>query len=80
MMVNGHMCVGITGDNLMVRAGPHAYQQLLQRPHARAMDFAGKPLTGFVYVDAEGIAEDENLAWWVQQALDYIFTLPPKTK
>lgn len=80
MMVNGHMCVGIVKDALMVRVGKENYQAALEKPHAREMDFTGKPLSGFVYVLAEGIAEDDDLQRWVKQGLDYVFTLPPKTK
>ena len=80
MMVNGHMCCGIVKDSLMVRVGRENYASALKRPFAREMDFTGKPLTGFVYVEAEGIAEDQDLADWVQRGLDYVFTLPPKTR
>ena len=80
MIVNGHMCVGIVKDALMVRVGREHYADALQRPHVSEMDFTGKPLTGFVYVEADGIAEDDDLHYWVQQGLDYVFTLPPKTK
>lgn len=81
MMVNGHMCCGIANkDALMVRVGKENYEKALQHPFAREMDFTGKPLGGFIYVDAEGIAEDSDLQYWVQQGLDYVFTLPPKSK
>lgn len=81
MMVNGHMCCGIANkDALMVRVGKENYEKALQQPYAREMDFTGKPLAGFVYVDADGITEDDDLMFWVQQGLDYVFTLPPKNK
>ncbi len=77
-MVAGHMCVGIMGDELMVRGGAGRNDELLARPHARVMDFTGKPMKGFVIVDIDGIAEDDQLGDWIDDALDFVQTLPPK--
>jgi TfoX/Sxy family transcriptional regulator of competence genes len=74
----GHMFVGITDDVLMVRVGPDAHAAALARPHARPMDFTGKPMKGYVYVDAEGVQEDEALAAWVDAGLAFVATLPAK--
>ncbi|HSK96785.1 MAG TPA: TfoX/Sxy family protein, partial [Euzebyales bacterium] len=60
-MVGGHMACGITGDDLMVRVGRDAYDEALDLPHTREMDFTGRPLTGIVYVDAAGTADDAAL-------------------
>lgn len=49
-LLNGNMCCGVVRNDLMVRVGPDDYEQSLQRAHARAMDFTGKPMKGFVYV------------------------------
>jgi TfoX/Sxy family transcriptional regulator of competence genes len=77
-MVHGHMSCGIVDDTLMVRVGPDQYADALSRPHARKMDFTGKPLKGFVYVAPEGIETDDALAAWVRLSLGYVATLPPK--
>lgn len=49
-MVNGRMCCGLTKTDFMVRVGPEQYEEALSRPHARPMDFTGRPLTGMVHV------------------------------
>ena len=77
-MVNGNMCCGVERDSLMVRIGPDQYEEALALPHARPMDFTGRPMRGFVYVDAEGFESDEGLSEWVQRGLNFVFTLPPK--
>ncbi|MGI9262050.1 MAG: TfoX/Sxy family protein, partial [Woeseiaceae bacterium] len=41
---SGNMCCGITDDMLMARVGPDAYEDAMQRPHTREMDFTGKSL------------------------------------
>ena len=77
-MVNGHMCCGIVGEELMVRVGPDLYQSSLAQPHTREMEFTGKPLKGMVYVGTEGLATEHQLGQWVQRGLAYVSTLPAK--
>ena len=77
-MVGGNMAVGITGSNLMVRPGPDNFQAALALPHARPMDFTGRPMKGFVYVDPDGIAADESLAEWVERGAGFARSLPTK--
>jgi TfoX/Sxy family transcriptional regulator of competence genes len=77
-MVNGHMSCGVNNETLMVRVGPALFEQALARPHARPMDFTGKPMRGFVYVSPAGVESDEDLASWVRLSLDFVQTLAPK--
>ena len=77
-MIAGNMCVGIVGDDLMVRVGPDWYEAALDLPHVREMDFTGRTMRGFVYVDAAGTAEDDELDAWIQRGLDFAGSLPPK--
>jgi TfoX/Sxy family transcriptional regulator of competence genes len=77
-MVDGHMSCGVVNDTLMVRVGPQLYEHALAQPHAREMDFTGKPLRGFVYVEPEGFESDAALAFWVKLGLDFVRSLPPK--
>ena len=77
-LVGGHMCAGVVRDELMVRVGPEAYDAALALDHARPMDFTGRPMKGFVYVAAEGFAEDEDLAAWLERGLAFAGALPPK--
>jgi TfoX/Sxy family transcriptional regulator of competence genes len=78
LLSRGHMFVGIVGDTLMVRVGPAGYADALARPHARVMDFTGRPMRGYVYVDPPGFESDADLARWVDSALAFVATLPPK--
>ena len=78
-MSQGHMVCGVgNGDDLMLRVGPDQHAELLLQPHARPMDFTGRPMKGFVFVATEGYAEDEDLEFWVERALAYATSLPPK--
>ena len=77
-LLDGNMACGINADQLMVRVGPEAYQNALARPHAREMDFTGRALKGFVYVDADGLSEDSGLQAWVDLGTEFAGSLPPK--
>lgn len=77
-MLNGNMCCGVVEDRLMVRVGPDAYEDALSRPHAREMDFTGRPMKGFVYVDGQGTESDGSLKGWVDMGLNYAKSLPIK--
>lgn len=77
-LTHGHMTAGIVGPTLMLRVGPAAYAKALSRPHARPMDFTGRPLAGMVYVDPPGIATSASLRAWLDVALSFVTTLPPK--
>ena len=70
-MVNDKMCVGITNNNLMARIHPEIYEDALKRKGCRPMDFTGRPMKGWVFVSPEGIDTDEELAGWIQLALDF---------
>ncbi|MEZ5355365.1 MAG: TfoX/Sxy family protein [Bryobacteraceae bacterium] len=77
-LLDGHMCCGIVGEDLMVRVGPEAADEALAQPHARPMDFTGRPMKGMVYVAAEGVATARQLKAWVGRGVAFASTLPPK--
>ncbi len=77
-MHSGNMCCGIVNDVLMARVGPEAYPDALTRPCAREMDFTGRSMKGFVYVDPDGFAEDDQLREWVSLSLAFTASLPTK--
>lgn len=77
-MLNGHMCIGVIGRELMVRVGPEQFAECLELPHARPMDFTGQPLTGFLFIGEKGLEADKDLGLWVQRAVRFVSGLPPK--
>ncbi|HVY65847.1 MAG TPA: TfoX/Sxy family protein [Gammaproteobacteria bacterium] len=77
-MLHGNMFVGVVGSRLMARVGLEQYEKSLRRPHVRVMNFTGRPMKGYVYVEERGTREDADLAGWVHQCRSYVATLPPK--
>lgn len=76
-MVGGHMCCGVHGDELIVRLHPDDQGAALARPHARATDFTGRPLRGFVTVAPDGL-KGQALRRWVDRAVAHAETQPPR--
>lgn len=77
-MVGGNMCAGVVADELMVRVGPDQYDAALARPHAREMDFTGRPMRGIVYVAPEGFESDDDLRAWIERGVRFAASLPAR--
>jgi TfoX/Sxy family transcriptional regulator of competence genes len=77
-LLQGKMCCGVIKDLLVLRLGPQGAKIALRRPHAREMDFTGRPMKGMVYVEPEGIPTDIELQGWLEQAVQFAQTLPEK--
>ena len=79
-MVRGHMSCGIVASTLMVRLAPADADDLLSEPHVRPMDFTGRPMRGFLYVDPAGTKTAATLRQWVDRATAYAQAQPVKTR
>ena len=77
-MSRGYMFLGVVGDVMMARVGPEHYEEELSRPHVRAMDFTGRPMRGYVFVDPPGFEDDSDLSDWVHKCHRFVQSLPPK--
>jgi len=78
-MLHGNMCCGITQNELMLRLGEINAQKALEMPYTRVMDFTGKPLKSMIFVEQPGFKEDDDLKYWVSQAVKFVKSLPPKS-
>jgi hypothetical protein len=72
------MFVGIVGGTLMARIGPEPYAEALRTPHVREMDFTGRPMKGYVFVDPPGIERDDDLERWIGASRAFVRSLPGK--
>jgi hypothetical protein len=77
-MLGGNMCCGVVDDELMLRVGADGHEEAIALPHAREMDFTGRPMRGMLYVGTPGIEEDEDLTAWLDRAVAFAGSLPPK--
>ena len=76
-MVNHKMCLGLdtdknTGmDRLMARVGKIAQNCLLGQKGSKAMNFTGKIMKGFLFIDPQGFDAEKDLDFWVEKALEF---------
>ena len=77
-MLSGNMCVGIAGDELMVRIDPELTEEALALAHVREFDMTGKRMRGWVLVGGPAIEADAGLSEWVERGVEYAGSLPPK--
>jgi TfoX/Sxy family transcriptional regulator of competence genes len=70
-MVNDKMCVGVEKERLMVRLDPAKYDEVMEREGCKPMDFTGRIMKGYVFVDADVLNTKKKLEYWVKLALEY---------
>ena len=77
-LLNGNMCVGLHGEELIVRVDPGETDQALAKPHTRIFDMTGRPMKGWILVKSAGVASEDALAKWVSVGVSYAASLPAK--
>lgn len=71
LMVIDKMCVGVQKDHLMVRVNPDIFETLMEQEGCVPMDFTGKIMKGFIFVESSVLTRKKKLEYWVELALDY---------
>jgi TfoX/Sxy family transcriptional regulator of competence genes len=77
-LLNGNMACGVNKDNLIVRISPEKGDALLKKPHTKPFDLTGKPMKGWLLVEADGFKTEKQLSVWVKEGVEFALTLPPK--
>lgn len=77
-LLNGNLLVGVWEHSLIVRIGKDAYEAALQKQYVREFDVTGRPMRGWVMVEPDGIDSDHQLTNWIEEALQFVRTLPAK--
>jgi TfoX/Sxy family transcriptional regulator of competence genes len=70
-MVNEKMCVGVEKERLMVRLNPEIFDEVMEKEGCKPMDFTGKIMKGYVFVDIEALNSKKKLNYWIQLALEF---------
>ena len=68
-MLRGNMCVGLLGNDMLVRVGPDAYAEAIAQPGASVFDFTGRPSKGTVVVDGEAAEGDDTVREWIEAGI-----------
>jgi TfoX/Sxy family transcriptional regulator of competence genes len=78
MLLNGNMAVTVRGKGgLMVRVDPDD-DAALDDPGSSIAVMRGRPMRGWIVVEAGAVAKPADLKRWVKRGLTYSRSLPPK--
>jgi TfoX/Sxy family transcriptional regulator of competence genes len=70
-MVNGKMCVSVSGDRLMCRVDPAIQEEVLHRKGTQLVTMRGREYKGYIYVIEEVIKREEDFSFWIGLSLEY---------
>jgi TfoX/Sxy family transcriptional regulator of competence genes len=78
-MVDGHMAVAAASQGaLMVHADPADGEAWVDGSSVTPMEMRGRPMTGWLLVASDAVADDVQLQVWVDRGVAFVRTLPPK--
>jgi TfoX/Sxy family transcriptional regulator of competence genes len=71
-MVNGKMCVCVSGDEMLCRIGAHQMEAALENNYVTQMVMSrDKPSKDFIYVSEEGYHQQKDFNHWIKLSLDF---------
>ncbi|HEY2054409.1 MAG TPA: TfoX/Sxy family protein [Solirubrobacterales bacterium] len=78
-MLDGNLVVAASRrGGLLVRTDPADAEEVESRPGVELMESGGRRMPGWVIVDATALTGEGDLDAWVDRALAFVATLPPK--
>jgi hypothetical protein len=70
-MVNGKMCISVSGENLMCRFDPELTQEVAEKTGFLPMTMRNREYKGYCYVESEGFKSKTDFEYWVNLCLDF---------
>ena len=77
-LINGNLTCGVSKDDLLVRVDPSKYDSLLKKSHVKPFAMTGRPMKGWLLVEADGVKSEKQLSTWVKEGIEFASTLPAK--
>ena len=69
-MVNDKMCVGVEKERLMIRFDPAKTDEVMEMDGCRPIDFTGRVMKGYAFVDLEVLSTRKKIEYWIKLALE----------
>lgn len=77
--IHGNMATGCHNDGrLMIRCSPEDHPGFVSEDGVGAIERGGKQMTGWILVDNAVVADDAQLARWVDRGVAYARSMPAK--
>lgn len=70
-LVNGKMCVNVSGENLMCRFDPEIQHEVSGKVGYQPMIMKGREYQGYCYVSEEGYKSKANFEYWLKLCLGF---------
>ncbi len=70
-LVDDKMLLGVEKDRLMARIDPEDEAKAMKRKGTKPMDFTGRVMKGYVFIDEKAVDLDKDLEYWVSLCLTY---------
>jgi TfoX/Sxy family transcriptional regulator of competence genes len=70
-MVNGKMCVCVSGEEMMCRIDPEKYEEAIEKTGTRPMIMRGKTMKGFLLVSQDAIKSKKEFEYWIKRCLEF---------
>ena len=78
-LVGGKMAIAASGQGgVLVRVDPADSEQLMATTTAVPMEMRGRPMRGWLRVNADAVRTKRQLATWVDLGVSYASSLPRK--
>ena len=79
-LLHGNLAVAVSSrGGLLVRVGPDAFDEALERPGTSPMEMGSRQMKGWVFVAPEELGRKRELAAWVGRGTRFAASLPPKS-
>lgn len=70
-MVNGKMCVNVSGESLMCRFDPNLQEVVAEKKGFQTMIMKGREYKGYCYISPDGIKTKKDFEYFVNLCLDF---------
>ena len=70
-MVNGKMCVSVSGDEMMCRFDPALQESVAEKDGFRKMIMKGREYKGYGYIKQDGIKAKKDFDYWINLCLEF---------
>ncbi|HTF20197.1 MAG TPA: TfoX/Sxy family protein [Chryseolinea sp.] len=70
-LVNGKMCINVSGENMMCRIDPEWRDNVSLRKGFKPMIMRGKEIKNYCYVGPIGFKSKRDFEFWMQLCLDF---------
>ena len=78
-LIGGNMAVAVSGQGgILLRVDPATSDELLATTKAQPAVMRGRPMQGWIRVDAARLRDRRQLAKWVERGTSYARSLPTK--